>query len=543
MANKYIKYVPKPLLDDFVNGRVVPFVGAGFSKNADIPNGVTMPNWNELGEKVAESLQNYTYDNNAIDALSYYEMLYTRPKLIELLMELLHVEQVSPGETHKAFCDLFTGIICTTNFDFLLEASMNELNRTVSAIVTEDRLTVNSKDESRIIKVHGDFNHPDKMVLTERDYDMYLDKNPILATYISNLFITNTMFLVGYSLDDYDFRGIWQIINSRLGAMSQPAYCVIVKADDITVARYKRRHVRVINLPGEPKNYSTILRDFFVELREYITNEKAKTVTSVGEKINEQFLIPADDNRLCFVSCSASRIARLSAFLDPILINSGITPVHIVELLADDNNAIELSRTVMRKCKLAIVDISDSYPNIYYELGLLMKEKGDNTLIICEKDKKRNIPISICNFRIVEYNFQDSAEFDSYNIIQNWIDNISGIYSNINADKSEILLDAYRLFQKKEYSACIISVYSELDYNISQNTIYNIPKEINIRKKLSQLDENVSNIKAHECINSLIKYTSLRNAIAHEGRKSTKKEASLVINYAKELYDYVLRSD
>ena len=41
MGNKqtYISYVPKPLLDDFVLNRVVPFVGAGFSKNADINSG------------------------------------------------------------------------------------------------------------------------------------------------------------------------------------------------------------------------------------------------------------------------------------------------------------------------------------------------------------------------------------------------------------------------------------------------------------------------------------------------------------------------
>lgn len=36
MEYKYILSIPKPLLNDFVNNRVIPFVGAGFSKNADI---------------------------------------------------------------------------------------------------------------------------------------------------------------------------------------------------------------------------------------------------------------------------------------------------------------------------------------------------------------------------------------------------------------------------------------------------------------------------------------------------------------------------
>lgn len=33
----YIKYFPKPFLDDLVQGRCVPMIGAGFSRNADIP--------------------------------------------------------------------------------------------------------------------------------------------------------------------------------------------------------------------------------------------------------------------------------------------------------------------------------------------------------------------------------------------------------------------------------------------------------------------------------------------------------------------------
>lgn len=34
MSEKYLKYIPKTLQEDFVNNRVVPIVGAGFSKNA-----------------------------------------------------------------------------------------------------------------------------------------------------------------------------------------------------------------------------------------------------------------------------------------------------------------------------------------------------------------------------------------------------------------------------------------------------------------------------------------------------------------------------
>ena len=121
MKYKYITSIPKPLLNDFVNNRVIPFIGAGFSKNADIPMGLSMPDWNELGKLAADEIPGYDYDNNAIDALSYYEDLYSRAKLVELLMKELHFGKIRPGATYEAFCDLFTGTICTTNFDSLIE--------------------------------------------------------------------------------------------------------------------------------------------------------------------------------------------------------------------------------------------------------------------------------------------------------------------------------------------------------------------------------------------------------------------------------------
>ena len=54
---------------------------------------------------------------------------------------------------------------------------------------------------------------------------------------------------------------------------------------------------------------------------------------STDERINEQMLIPAEDNKLCFISCSMSRIAQLSALINPILHKLGITPVRIDDML------------------------------------------------------------------------------------------------------------------------------------------------------------------------------------------------------------------
>lgn len=537
MKYKYISSMPKSLLNDFVNNRVIPFIGAGFSKNADIPKGLSMPDWNEIGKLAAAEITDYEYDNNAIDALSYYEDLYSRAKLVEFLMKELHFGKIHPGNTYKAFCELFTGTICTTNFDSLLEDEMILLHRPVSVIVTKDRLTIGNMDESKIIKLHGDFNHPDKMVITENDYDMYIERNPIFATYIANLFINNTMLLIGYSLDDDDFRAIWKIINSRLGDMAQPAYCVVVNASKEKIARYRRRNIRVINLEGEFKDYKTILYEFFVELKDYVDKERDKTAESIDEKINEQLIIPAEDNKLCFISCAMSRISQLSAMLYPILHSFGVTPVRIDDMLMPGDNWIDISNTAIRKSKAAIVDISDASPNVMLELGQLKSAKSEkNILLIREKDKIS--PISDLNGQLIlQYTFDDVTheknEYHFKKILSEWVCRVFDKEKDMNS-KYSFFIDAQRLFDKGEYSACIISAYSELENQLSLHYDESYTKEYGRYPfRLSQYLRNSLN-DGDQTAKELV---VLRNKIVHQKHVATEEEALEFMNFARKIFE------
>lgn len=527
MEYKYISSIPKPLLNDFLNNKVIPFIGAGFSKNADIPEGLSMPDWNELGKFAADEIPNYKYDNNALDTLSYYEDLYSRTKLVELLMRSLHFGKVHPGSTYKAFCELFTGTICTTNFDSLIEEEMILLHRPVSVIVTKDRLTIGNNDESKVIKLHGDFNHPDRMVITEYDYDIFLEQNPIFATYIANLFITNTMLLIGYSLDDNDFRGIWQIINNRLGNMTQPAYCITVNATPEKIAKYKRRNIKSINLDGGTQSYKTVLHDFFVELKNYIDGERDKTVKSTDERINEQMIIPAEDNNLCFISCAMSRISRLSELINPVLQDLGITPVRIDDMLMPGDNWIDISQTVIRKSKAAIIDISDSSSNVMLELGFIKSAKQEkNVLIICEEGTV--VPFVAIGHLVLTYSFDVTDEIVVHHFtkalrecaIQTFdIDSVE--YDNNH--KRKIFSNAYRLFEKGEYSACIVSAYSELEYQISLCNENVMKRSYSVAHYLMHL---VLHLKQNPYDDKYAEYLiAIRNKIVHQKYTATEKEA------------------
>ena len=540
MDYKYINSIPKPLLDDLLKNRVVPIVGAGFSKNADIPQGITMPDWNELGKLVADEISDYEYDNNAIDTLSYYEDLYSRPKLVELLMRELHHGEILPGKTYKAFCDLFRGTICTTNFDSLLEDSMVHAHLPVSVIATEDRLTVGGNNECKILKVHGDFNHPEKMVITEHDYDVYIERNPVMATYIANLFISNTMLLIGYSLDDNDYRGIWQVVHSRLGKMSQPAYCITVGVSEEKRARYLRRNIRVVNLEGDPKDYKEILYSLFTELKYYRDQENDKKAASTNERVNEQLLIPAEDNRLCFISCASTRTARLSAMLFPILNNVGVMPVRFDNMIMPGDNWIDVVETTIRKSKAAIIDIPDSNPCVALELGIITSTSpSKECLLICEDGS--NPPLYLSNRQIAFYpsNTMEINE-KQYNRFENqivrWCKRVFGdvLLESKKAKYEEFFADANRLYKKSEYSSCIISACSELEFLINKRhndqfrrndlTLNRILSAIrNLPKESGYTEDTFAELR------------TTRNKIVHGAYSATEEEAKRLLAFIKEI--------
>ena len=271
---EYLQYFPKPFLEDVIQSRCLPFIGAGFSLNALTPVGVKMPDWDALGRQVAAALPVYQY-TTALEALSAYSHEYSRAKLVETLSSSLLLSSAQPGPAHEAFCQLPFDRVITTNFDFLLERTYAALSRYCLPLIAEDQLAVGFGQAGvRLLKLHGDLHHPDRMIVTEDDYDSFLSRYPLFATHLSSLLIESTGLFVGYSLDDPDFRQIWQIVKDRLGQLRRPAYTIQVGVAAHVAARYERRGVKVINLPSSPsRSYGDVLESAFRELREYWTGQ------------------------------------------------------------------------------------------------------------------------------------------------------------------------------------------------------------------------------------------------------------------------------
>lgn len=514
MGKKYLKYVPKTLQEDFIDNRVIPFVGAGFSKNGVLHDGSKMPDWDELGKKVSTYISNYIYVN-AIDALSLFENEFSRTKLVELLARELKVNFIKPGNTHRSFCDIYFDTICTTNFDFLLEQTLNEKNIPFSTIVTEDRLTISTQEKTKLIKLHGDFNHPEKMVVTEMDYDTFIDKNKILSTYISNIFITKTLLLIGYSFDDNDLRTLWQIIGSRLGRLHTPAYVVLVDASPIEVSRFERRGIKVISLQGSKSNYPEILTDFFSEIKELINEKIPEQLIFTTEKATEELKLPSDENRLCFVSAPYQKVSFLKELLYPTLKENGISPVTLDEVIMPGELLTRKIDTLISKAFIVAVDLSGNNANVMWELGNAMS-KNKQVILIVEKEHSNNLPSDLMGLFYLTYSLSGDNS--------NFIESLNRYLSELKISNNEE--DHHRLLGKKEYTAATILAFRYLEDTIT-NKFNDYCKK---GSPLSMLDIlNTNNDKDSELLAKVKEYRKIRNNIVHTNINITKKEATDIV--------------
>ena len=525
-AYKYLKSFPKPLIEDFINGSVIPFIGSGFSKNAEYPSNKEMPDWNQLGKIISQDLPSDFVFNNPVDAISTYEQEYSRTKLVEKLTELLLIGIIKPGKAHLAFSKIPFNFVCTTNFDFLIERSYELTNRFCRPIIDEEHLAINSPDNKTIslLKIHGDLHHPKRLIATEEDYDSFLTNYPLLATYIANILISKTSFFIGYSLDDPDFRLIWQLIKNRLGKMRRQAYVLTVGASKQNILKYERRGVKVINFPSSSsKSYSTVLEEIFSEISDFWIKELPYHSIAIEEGAKIQLAIDTDKNsRLCMFSVPVNYLAFYRKYIFPIVQSYNFIPVTVDELI-ESGNYYATFLALIERATLIVVDMSTE--NTIQELDMIIgKKKSLDNIIIISEDIY-DFPLSLKG-KIILHKPSDFIE-DSEEFINRFEIHFS---EYANAVQNSITNEPQRLFEKQEYAASVISSVTLLEDVLRNHLIPTLDKPSNFYSLTKLLEiANSKNLISFEQKSELRDWLVLRNRLVHTSQRRISKSLSAKI--------------
>lgn len=453
---KYLKCFPRPLLDDLVEGRWLPVVGAGMSKNAALPPGKSLPLWSELGESIAADIPDYSYFN-ALDALSAYEHEFGRPKLIEALSDELLVGEAQPGKVHAAFCSIPFDIVCTTNFDFLLEKQYGITPRPCTPLIDEAQLSVRVRSSSTsLLKLHGDLNHPNRLVVTEEDYDGFLNRYPLVATFLSNYLITRTAVLVGYSLEDPDFRQLWQVIGDRLGKSRRTAYTIVVGAKEAEIARFERRGVKVVNLPGSKTKYAEILEEAFKEIRDHWRTYVITTghVTEEGP-LRELSLPSSSPTRLCFFAVPLSALPFYRDRVFPIAREVGLVPITADDVISPGENYLAKIDALLNRVSLVVVDISSEFTLAEAKMAVA-RDNTNHLMLVVERGTE--LPFDLRRHRVIFRPYITSVELTQF------LDELNAWFlAAIEELTPSLMREPTRLLNAREYRAAVVSAITYLE--------------------------------------------------------------------------------
>ncbi|CCP18523.1 hypothetical protein SMRA8_4079 [Stenotrophomonas maltophilia RA8] len=197
MNNDQTKLVDR-LYKELVAGNLGIFAGAGFSQSAGYVN------WKELLRPIALDLDLDIEQETDLVALAQYHLTRHegRNKLNQELVEAFSAK-LKPTENHRILARLPISTYWTTNYDQLIERSLEDAHKIPDIKHSRDHLPVTKyKRDAIVYKMHGDVGSPNEAVLTRDDYERYHVKMAPFIDALKGDLVSKTLLFLGFSFTD-----------------------------------------------------------------------------------------------------------------------------------------------------------------------------------------------------------------------------------------------------------------------------------------------------------------------------------------------------
>ena len=228
-------------------------VGAGFSRFADRTKDTTpaAPLWKDFREAMHRELypKNEDHPPDPLVLAEEYKASLGINALESLVKNLVRDEERTPGELHKNLLRLPWSNVLTTNWDTLLERTIDSNPNSPFGIVRtpEDLSDIRPP---RIIKLHGSLPDLCPFIFTYEDFRTYEARFELFVTLTKQVLIDNEICLLGVSGEDPNFLAWSGWVRDQLGTKARPIRLIGI-LDDISPSRrhlFEKLNVTPIDL-------------------------------------------------------------------------------------------------------------------------------------------------------------------------------------------------------------------------------------------------------------------------------------------------------
>lgn len=261
---------PPELRRLYRQSRVLPFVGAGASMSVRWQHR-NQPrqglSWQQLVDEASKQLGFDEPDllrarGTDLQILEYFRAVKgSIHPLINWLSNYMQPDDNSlrDSRVHDELAKLEKcRIFYTTNFDNFLERALELHGREVNVVATE-RDMGSSLDVVDVVKFHGDFDHPERMVLSERDYEERIKLQTELDLRLRSDVLNRAILFIGYSFRDPNVSYLFRLITDAFKDLPKSysgkrAYIIAFNPSLFEKQLFNERKIEVIPAVGADRD-------------------------------------------------------------------------------------------------------------------------------------------------------------------------------------------------------------------------------------------------------------------------------------------------
>lgn len=220
--------LPPGVIDAIRSKNAVLFVGAGVSVDAGLPSAKALAS-SLLATLASLGVDVYGRVLNLDTVAELFQAKLSRVRLATEIEALLSTTSFSDiSATHLLIAFLikhgFIDTVVTTNYDSLIEDACAAVGTHIKAIAHPSLMYHAGAGIPVIFKLHGDFYHPQLLVLTPRDYHDF-ESHPerrAIITRIRELIQSRPVIFLGYSIQDATFLRLFEQTRAELPDTGRP---------------------------------------------------------------------------------------------------------------------------------------------------------------------------------------------------------------------------------------------------------------------------------------------------------------------------------
>lgn len=266
------KYFITKYVKSLKEGNAAIFAGAGLSVGAGYVD------WKNLLKDLAEEIE-LDIDKEEHDLVGVAQYYCNEKKGRGEINQIIIDEfknKVKITENHRILSRLPIQTFWTTNYDKLIENSLEEANKIVDIKISEENLAVTLPNRDAIVyKMHGDVSQVQNAVITRDDYERYSESHSLFTTALKGDLVSKTFLFIGFSFNDPNLNYILSRVRIGLEGNQRPHYCILKKVlreEFNTEENYIHAKVKQQLQINDLKRYSinTIFVDRYDEITEIL---------------------------------------------------------------------------------------------------------------------------------------------------------------------------------------------------------------------------------------------------------------------------------